>query len=255
MRQLRSADIHNHREQVTEQSRTSFGPFYGKFNAAIDALLIIQYAFIFPDMPASTPLQRVHSLAQKWLYSSIFTFHASLALAEQGFYSQSVSLNRGLMEHLVTARYLADKPSDIDRLQMVSTKLQKPLQMRARFEHVVPGYYDPHYKFSSEFAHPSHGSHVLKIRPDGMGGYDVDLGITFNADWMSLCLNELTMLLAGFLKAYSTTFKNVLRYRNASDIDHIRDATAALLEILYAHIALKGEENPWHKTTRPLWDW
>jgi hypothetical protein len=120
---------------------------------------------------------------------------------------------------------------------------------------VIPGYYDPNYKFSSEFSHPSHGSHVLKIQPDGAGGYNVDMGITFNAEWMSLCLNELAMLLAGFLKAYPTKFKDVLHYRNTSDMDRIRDATAKLLELLYAHIALKGGENIWHKTTRPLWDW
>ncbi len=255
MRQLRSADIHNHREQVAEQSCASFGPFYGKFNAAIDALLIIQYAFALPDTPASTDLQRVQSLAQKWLYSSIFTFHASLALAEQGFYSQSVSLNRGLMEHLVTVRYLTDKPMDIDRLQRVSTKVGKPLTIRARFDYVVPGYYDPHYGFSSEFSHPGHGSHILKIQPNGAGGYNVDLGINFNPESMSLCLNELAMLLAGFLKAYATKFKDVLHYRNTADIDRVRDATFGLLKILNEHIALKGGENSWHKTTRPLWDW
>ena len=228
---------------------------YCKFDAAIDALLLLQYALRLPDEPASTPLQRVHTLAQKWLYSSIFTFHSSLALAEQGFYTQSIILNRNLMEHLVTVRYLADKPEDIDRLQMVATKIKNPLKIRDRFEYVISGYYDLHYKFSSEFSHPSHGSHVLKIQPDGAGGYNVDLGITFNVEWMSLCLNELTMLLAGFLKAYATKFKDVLRYRNISDIDRTRDATKELLEILYSHIALKGGKNTWHKTTRPLWDW
>lgn len=254
MRYLTSEDIHRHRGQVIEQSRNTFLPIYTKFDNAIDALLIIQYAFAVLDAP-STPLQRVQSLAQKWLYSSVFAFHASLALAEQGFYTQSVALNRGLMEHLVSLRYLAERPDDIDRLQMVSTKVRNQLTMRERFECVIPGYYDPHYKFSSEFTHPSHASHVLKIQPDGTGGYNVDLGITFNPAWMSLCLNELTMLLAGFLKAYPTKFKAFLHYRNTSSMDSIRDATAGLLEVLHAHIALKGEENTWHTTTKPLWDW
>jgi hypothetical protein len=105
---------------------------YDKFDAAIDALLLLQYAYRLPDEPASTPLQRVYTLTQKWLYSSIFTFHASLALAEQGLYTQSIILNRRLMEHLVTVRYLADKPEDIDRLQMVATKVRKTLTMRDR---------------------------------------------------------------------------------------------------------------------------
>ena len=81
------------------------------------------------------------------------------------------------------------------------------------------------------------------------------LGISFNPEWMSLCLNELAMLLAGFLKAYATKFKDVLHYRDTTDIDRVRDAISGLLKILHEHIALKGGENPWHKTTRPLWDW
>lgn len=255
MRYLTSADINTQRDKVAEQSRILFDGFYKKFNAAIDGLLIVQYAFTLPDTPASTPVERVHCLVQKWLYSSIFTFHASLALAEQGFCSQSITLNRGLMEHLVTVRYLADKPEDIDRLTMVSRKVRKPLTFRERFDYVIPGYYDPHYAFSSEFSHPGHGSHVLKIQPDGSGGYNVEMGITFNPESMSLCLNELTMLSAGFLKAYPTKFKSVMKYRDTGDLDRIRDATAGLLELLYGHIGLKGGENPWHKATRPLWDW
>jgi hypothetical protein len=228
---------------------------YDKFNAAIDSLLIIQYAFIVPDQPAPTPLQRVQMLAQKWLYLSIFSFHASLSLAEQGFYSQSVILNRNLMEYLVTVRYLADMPDQIDRLQMVSKKVPNAVTFRQRFDYVIPGYYEPHYKLSSEFSHPSHGSHVFKIRPDGTGGYTVDMGISFDPDLMSFCLNELTMLLAGFLKAYSTKFRSALQYRSASDIEQVRASIAALLDLLNAHIALKGGENTWHSTTRPLWDW
>jgi len=255
MRQLTCADIHNHQTQVTEQSRAFFGPMYGKFDDAIDALLIIQYAFIVPDQAVPTALQRVQMLAQKWLYLSIFSFHASLSLAEQGFYSQSIILNRNLLEHLVTVRYLADKPDQIDRLQMVSKRVPNAVTLRHRFDYVIPGYYELHYKFSSEFSHPSHGSHVLKIQPDGAGGYIVDMGISFNPELMSLCLNELAMLLAGFLKAYSTKFRSALQYRSTPDIEHVRASIAALLELLYAHIALKGGENTWHSTTRPLWDW
>lgn len=255
MRYLTSADIHQHRQEVTDQCRTFFQPMYCKFDAAIDALLLIQYALRLPEEPVTTPLQRVNVAAQKWLYSSIFTFHGSLALAEQGFYTQSISLNRNLMECLVTVRYLADKPKHLDRLPMVSRKVQQQLTMRDRFEYVIPGYYDPHYKLSSEFAHPSHGSHILKIQPNGAGGYDIDLGISFNKDLMSFCLNEFAMLLVGFLKAYPTKFKKVLHFRSTSEMDRIEAATGGLLEILYAHIALKGGENDWHKTTRPLWDW
>jgi|GEM_PF-2858321 len=255
MRYLNSADIRLQQEKVAEQSRESFKAGYNKFNAAIDALLIIQYSFSLPKSSPSTPLQRVHNLATKWLYLSIFGFQASLSLAEQGFYMQSIGVNRNLMESLVSAYYLIDKPEDIDRIPMVSNKVKRALTMRERFDHVIPGYYDLHYKFSSEFAHPSHGSHVTKMQPDGQGGYNVDLGASFDLDWMSLCLNEIFMLLGGFLKAYSVKYKAVLHYRDSADIDQIGDAIKGILEILYGHIALKGLENSWHTTTRPLWDW
>lgn len=255
VRYLTSADIHGQREEAIEQSRESFQPMYDKFNAAIDALLIIQYSFCFSEQTPSTPLQRVHSQVAKWLYSSIFGFHASLSLAEQGFYHQSVDINRNLMENLVSAHYLADMPADIDRIPRVSTKVNNPLTKRECFEHVVPGYYKSGYKFSSEFTHPGRASHIFKVPPDGAGGNKVDMETSFNPEWMGLCLNELTMLLAGFLKIYSVKYKDVLKYKNTSDTVRIKNASAGLREVLEGHIALKGVEKPWLRTTRPLWDW
>lgn len=58
----------------------------------------------------------------------------------------------------------------------------------------------------------------------------------------------------GFLKTYSTRYKNVLRYKNTLDEGHIQGATAGVVEVLLGLIDLKGQEPSWLKTTRPLWD-
>jgi hypothetical protein len=254
MRYLNSSDLHRQRDTVTLQSRSSFPPMYEKFDAAIDALLIHQHSFSFPDHIPSTPVERVRSHAAKWLYTSIFNFHASLSLAEQGFYRESVILNRALLESLVRVSYLADKPEDIERLPRMYEKIKNQLTIRECFEHVIPGYYAIGYQWSSEFVHPGFASHIFKISPDGAGGSIPDMGIVFNAAWMRLCLNEQAMLLAGFLKTYSARYKEVLRYKNSSDKENIQDATTGVVQALYGHINLNGEEAPWLKTTRPLWD-
>lgn len=196
MRYLNSADLYRQQDAVVLQSRASFPPMYDKFDAGIDALLIVQHSFVFPDHSPAMPVERVCGSVAKWLYTSIFNFHASLSLAEQGFYQESVILNRRLLESLVRVCYLADKPDDVDRLPRVSKKIKNQLTIRECFEHVIPGYYEPHYKWSSEFVHPGLAAHIFKIPPDGAGGSNPDMGIVFKADLMSLCLNELAMLLA-----------------------------------------------------------
>jgi hypothetical protein len=50
-------------------------------------------------------------------------------------------------------------------------------------------------------------------------------------------------------------FRCVLKFKVVEHIDQVRDATSEVLAHMYDHIALKGGENIWHTTTRPLWDW
>jgi len=185
----------------------------------------------------------------------VFSFRASLSLAEQGFYTQSMSINRGLIETLVTILYFADKPNEVHRFPEISKKVLKPIKMRERFDQVIPDYYPTHYRFSSDLTHPSRGSFAFKLRSTEDGKFVPDLGVSFNPEHCSMCLNEMVMLLAGFLKAYPIKFRPLLNWRESEHIDSVHRATADVLKYMYDHIQLKGEENAWHKTTRPLWDW
>jgi hypothetical protein len=257
MRYLGCGEIAAHCESNIDESWDTFRPVFELIFRAIDALLLIQYAYVLPkdDSPEPTSLTIVQTLAQRWLYQSVFSFHASLSLAEQGFYTQSMSINRGLIETLVTVLYFADKPDEVHRFPKISKKVSKPITLRERFDQVIPDYYDTHYRFSSELTHPSEGSFVFKLRPKEDGELVPDLGITFDPKHCSMCLTEMVMLLAGFLKAYPVKFKPLLKWRESEHIDSVHSAGAGVLKYMHDHIQLKGEENAWHKATRPLWDW
>jgi hypothetical protein len=257
MSYLNSAIISEHRQRNINESWETFRPLFDIAYRAIDALLLIQYAYVLPkdESAEPDPLRIVQGLGQRWLYESIFSFHASLSLAEQGFYTQSMSINRGLIETLVSIIYFTDKPDEVRRLPEFSKKVPKAITLWERFEHVVPEYYDPHYKFSSDLTHPSRGSFVFKLRPSEDGSFVPDLGISFNPEQFSMCLNEMIMLFAGFLRAYALRFKPLLKWRESEYMDLVHRATAEVLAHMYHHMELKGEENRWHRTTRPLWDW
>ena len=257
MRYLDCGDIFAHCRQNVDESWSTFRPVFELIYRAIDALVLIQYAYILPtnDSTEPAPSAIVQILAQRWLYQSVFSFHACLSLAEQGFYTQSMSINRGLIETLVTILYFADKPDEIHRFPQVSRKVSKPISMRERFEQVIPGYYAVHYRFSSDLTHPSRGSFAFKLRSNEDGKLVPDMGVSFNPEHCSMCLNETVMLLAGFVRAYAIKFKPMLKWRESEHIDASQKASAETLKYMYDHIQLKGEENSWHKTTRPLWDW
>ena len=117
MRYLDCGDIAAQCQQNIDESWGAFRPVFELIYRAIDALLLIQYAYVLPkdDSPEPALLAIVQTLAQRWLYQSVFSFHASLSLAQQGFYTQSMSINRGLVETLVTILYFADKPDEVHR--------------------------------------------------------------------------------------------------------------------------------------------
>ena len=257
MRYLDCGDIAAHCQRNIEESWGTFRPVFELIYRAIDALLLIQYAYVLPkdSSPELASLAVVQTLAQRWLYQSVFSFHASLSLAEQGFYTQSMSINRGLVETLVTILYFADKPDEVHRFPEISKKVSKPITMRERFDQVVPDYYVTHYRFSSDLTHPSRGSFAFKLRSTKDGKFVPDLGVSFNPEHCSMCLNETVMLLAGFLKAYAVKFRPLLTWRESEHIDSAHKASADTIEYMYHHIQFKGEENAWHKATRPLWDW
>ena len=257
MRYLNSEIIREHRQRNIYESWETFRPLLEKAYRACDALLLIQYAFVLPENGSTDPdpLTIVQNLGQRWLYESIFSFHASLSLAEQGFYTESMSINRGLIKTLVSIMYFTDKPDEIHRLPGPLKKVSKPVTLRERFDYVVPGYYDPHYKFASDLTHPSRGSFVFKLRPTEDGNLVPDLGISFNEEHFGMCLNEMMMLVAGFLRAYPLRFKPLLKWRKPEHVDLVQEATGEVLTHMYRHMELKGEENTWHRTTRPLWDW
>lgn len=250
---LNSIAIHNQQSQVAEESQAKFGALFNALYSALDALLLVQYAFDGPDDPKE-PSQRVQSFSQRVLYTSIFSAYACLSLTKQGFYTQSITLIRGLMESLVTVIFLVDSPADIDRLPRVSQKVKPELRIRERFDRVIPGYYVPHYRFLTEFTHPGHASHVLKVRRNDDGSYSTDTGIVFNEEHMGMCLNELAVVLAGFLKAFTEKFKDRLTFRDDSHRGNVRDARLILSEHINGHVEYKGE-NDWHRSTRFLWDY
>jgi len=70
---------------------------------------------------------------------------------------------------------------------------------------------------------------------------------------MSMCMNELSVLLAGFLKALMEKFRGQLRFRETAHERAVRDARIALANIIDSHVRLKGE-NDWHRCTKPLWE-
>ncbi len=96
---------------------------------------------------------------------------------------------------------------------------------------------------------------MFKLRPTEDGKLVPDLGISFNEEHFGMCLNEMMMLVAGFLRAYPLRFKPLLKWRKPEHVDLVQEATGEVLTHMYRHIELKGEENTWHRTTRPLWDW
>jgi hypothetical protein len=250
---LDSTIINTQRVQVRDETHERFGRFYDELCRGVDALILIAYAFNLPDTVPVQPQERVFVYVRRTLYSSFFAFLASLDLIEHGFYTQSISLNRGLMESLVTVIYLADMPAQMDRLPRISVKVKNSLRMRDRFEHVIPGYWESHYKLSSEFTHPGQTGHVLKTRRESDGTLSADLGLAFNEDVMSMCMNELSVLLAGFLKALMEKFRGQLRFRETAHERAVRDARIALANIIDSHVRLKGE-NDWHRCTKPLWE-
>ena len=95
MRYLNSGDITTHCRRNIDESWGTLGPVFELIYRAIDALLLIQYAYVLPrdNSPEPTSLVIAQTLAQRWLYQSVFSFHASLSLAEQCFYTQSMSIN------------------------------------------------------------------------------------------------------------------------------------------------------------------
>jgi hypothetical protein len=186
------------------------------------------------------------------LFTSIFAFTASLDLIEHGFYTQSIVVNRGLMETLVTLIYLTAAPTEIHRIPRAATKSRNPISFRERFEKIIPGYYETHYKLSSEFVHPGFASHILKMtqQPDGTAA--PERGVVFNERSMSMCMNELSILLAGFLRAFTENFRDQLKFREAQHEETVRQARRVLAELIDSHIRFVGE-NDWHRLTRPLW--
>lgn len=253
MRFLDSEIINAQRSQVRDETHEKFGRFYSSLCQGVDAVILIAYAFDLPDSAPIEPAERVRVYAQRVLYSSIFAVLASLDLIEHGFYTQSISLNRGLMESVVTLIYLADSPAELDRLTRMSVKVKNSLKLRDRFERVIPGYWDSYYKLSSEFTHPGQAAHVLKIRRKSDGTELADAGLVFNEDSMSMCMNELSVLLAGFLRALMEKFRSQLKFRKPAHESVVRNARIALADIIDSHIRLKGA-NDWHRCTRPLWD-
>jgi hypothetical protein len=254
MSYLSSEYVNNvQRSRVRDETHAKFGRFYDELCGGVDALIFISYAFDLPASLPTSPEEKVGSYTQHCLYTSIFAFLASLDLIEHGFYSQSIVVNRGLMETLVTVICLADSPADIDRLPRASIKVQNPLRFRERFERTIPGYYDTHYRLSSEFVHPGHASHILKVIRRADGTSAPETGIVFNEQSMSMCMNELSILLAGFLRVFVEKFRGQLNFRLPIHEGLVREARVALAKIIDSHVQFKGE-NEWHRLTRPLWD-
>ena len=157
------------------------------------------------------------------------------------------------METLVTIIYLAAAPAEIHRISRAATKIRNPISFRERFDKIIPGYYETHYKLSSEFVHPGFASHILKVAQQSDGTAAPERGVVFNERSMSMCMNELSVLLAGLLRVFLEKFSGQLKFREARHEDSARQARRALAELIDSHIRFVGE-NDWHRFTRPLWD-
>jgi len=177
---------------------------------------------------------------------------ASIHLAEVGFYVESYSLNRSLIETLVQVIYLAKHPEEIEKLPSIVEGKPRKLKFRTMFEEIAPGYYDTQYSLASEWAHPGWGSNAFKVTRDDAGDGTVDQGVVYKQDRFTHTFNELVMISLGFLRELTTLFPKT-DWKDET-LQTWQQAVDSMQEIIDMHIALKGGENNWHRLSRPIWN-
>jgi hypothetical protein len=248
MRHLRYSDIVQQEQLVTQTTRTRLPGFYEAFEGGIDRLLCLQQGLHRNTAVPTSPREIFESSAALWFFTVVFSFTGSVTLIENGYYAESIVLNRTITESLVQIRYFSIYPEEMKRLPSI-TGTSRKIQVKEMYEKIAPGFYDIWYKFSSEFTHAGKSAHVLKVTRDPASGVAYgDPGIVYKEDWCSMCFNEALMLLLGYLRAFPITFPNVDTMGG-----EFKESEQNLEALLNSHIQLKGGENDWHTLSKPFW--
>jgi hypothetical protein len=254
MKYLRYSDIRRQQNEVSAYTRDRLPGFFRAFEEGIDALLTLQQNYPAGNSVPVTPDERFRSSATLWFFSSIFSFSSSVALVENGYYAESVIVNRTITEILIQLRYFSILPEEMIKLPSLSGNRRRLVQLKTMYERIAPGFYDIWYKFSSEFAHAGVGAHIFKITRDPVSGVAVgDPGVVFKEDWCGACFNEVLMLLLGFIRAYGVAFPDARTSLPSLILTEWKRIENVLEDFVNQHIALKGGANEWHSLSRPLW--
>lgn len=257
MHELNTSDIKRQEVSVREATHQRLAGFCDYFDDSINLLIRLYYRF--PKIEnVESPEGGYLSQLGYWFYMTTFSFRAAFLLMENGYYLEANTICRSLIETYVKMRYFAVHQDALKTFERpsVNSKKRPSITFKTMFDEVLPGYYDAHYRWMlSHMAHGGAGSMLFKA--DISGGpknIKADQGVVFSEKWASFIMNNLTCFIFGYLRLYKHQFADDWDEMDKNILAEFQRLEVILEKAFNEHIKLKGGENEWHKTSRPIWD-
>jgi hypothetical protein len=254
MRELTTSDIAEQEIIVQQLTREKLGGFCAYFNRAIDLLIRLYYRI--------PRIEDVNTLNGNYLshvsysfYMSIFTFRACFVLLERGYYLEANILCRNLIEVFVKMRYFEKHKEKLETFEQPHIGKGPSVTFKTMFDEVLPGYYDIEYRWMlSHMAHGGVGARIFKIDFKSATDRYADTGVFYKERWASLVMNNLTNYIFGYIRFYKHIYPQVIRSSDEVTLHELKEIEDISKTSFEQHIALKGEENTWHKVSKLIWD-
>jgi hypothetical protein len=151
----------------------------------------------------------VHYFAVERCHRLPYALRASWMLIRVGYYAESVTIVRQVLESFVQIRYFMDRPNEL-KGHITAQGNRGRVQFKTMFERFSPGFYQEYYgRALSSISHVGIGFSVLsgmELLDDGSGLIAAPAGCKFNGKHASFSINHGLLLIAGFLNAFPAWF-------------------------------------------------
>jgi hypothetical protein len=200
----RHSDLAEAEVLVASQSDADLPGAVEHFPPIVDTFYALSYRTNL-DENAQPPWDEFQALARGYYNQLPRTFWVCRMAARNGNYLESNIIFRSLLERFVVLKYFLANDARFLQHQR-ATSFRNRVSFYDMFEAFSPGFYSVYYSLYSVFSHGGPGQAVFSLQelPDGRR-FEEPLP-SYSRDFYSMCLNQLTMLAAGYLWHFADFF-------------------------------------------------
>ncbi len=189
-----------------------------------------------------------HAFAHHHLLRFPYTVRAAAILLESGYYLETVSLLRNMYEVLVQMHYFHRHKDQV----MAHALRQKRVRFRTMFDEIAPCFYDLMYGLLSEYAHGGIGSMIFRTSYSAADKGTTIMGCQFDADLCTFSLNQIAVVLCGWLTHIPSFFPAFSMSAPKDLLDRRQSALDWLREGMGQHMKMKPVTKEFYALVEPI---